>query len=530
MQHHRAIKYILTFLILSVPLLAAHGQETKVNVSLPENPVEINPMIYGQMLEDCNDNVIYGGLIRSDGSEHPKVRELLKPLKIPVMRWPAGTYAHEYHWKNGIGPKDKRPTIPCHAWGGADPHTFGTDEFLQWCERMDIEPYINFNMGNDPDFGGSIGEALDWIEYVNGGTDTMWGKRRARNGHKEPYGVKYWCIGNENYGPWGKHKAESAEIYSERFMRWAKAIDALYPDLSILGVGHDMDWNKRVLDKTGSMMDIITLHFYINPKVKEGVLVNPEEVLFAPEKIEANIVKTAEIIEDANRKFSRMQRPISISVDEWNCRHQLFDGKKYKFTRKDPRRLFDVAITAGMLNAFIRQSKAVSMANYIFPVNGHGLIKTDGDNNAYKSAIYGVFELYREIMTGKKANVSVEGPYSNAKASKFSISGDMNKLPELYKLKFKYIDSAATIDSNDNLNISLINRSHDKQQQVILNIPRGYVPFEYWKISGGGNINAKNTATNQDAVSYEHFAITNKEASFKIAPCEVFIVRCKKAR
>ena len=121
---------------------------TQVTVSIPDKPALIDPMIYGQMLEDCNDKVIYGGVVSEDGSERPHVTALLKELDIPVVRWPAGTYIHEYHWEKGIGPKHERPTVPVQAWGGVENFQFGTDEFLEWCRQAGCVPYINFNMGN----------------------------------------------------------------------------------------------------------------------------------------------------------------------------------------------------------------------------------------------------------------------------------------------------------------------------------------------------------------------------------------------
>ncbi len=104
----------------------------------------------------------------------------------------------------------------------------------------------------------------------------------------------------------------------------------------------------------------------------------------------------------------------------------------------------------------------------------------------------------------------------------------MNKLPELYELKFKYIDSAAAIDRDGNLNISLVNRSHDKPQRVVLNLPEGYAPSECWKIGGNGDINAANTAQDQEAVSYRHSILNRHDGVFEMAPCEVFIIKCKK--
>ena len=395
--------------------------QSVVSISIPDQLDDIDPMIYGQMLEDCNDSVIYGGLIRGDGTEHPVVNDLLKPLNMPIVRWPAGTYIHEYNWENGIGPKESRPTVDCICWGGQDTNIFGTDEFLQWCKRIGTVPYINFNMSNNPKYAGSLGDALNWLEYVNGSANTAYGMKRVQNGHQRPYNVKYWCIGNENYGPYGVHKAETAEVYSDKLYQWAKTIRSLYPDLKLLGVGHLYGWNDTVLSKNGALIDFLTLHYYMGAQIKENVLMDPAYTIFAPAKVEANIKKSAERLGKENQRLRRTDCPIRFSIDEWNNRHAVYDGVKFGFTRKDSRRLFDVATVAGMLNVFIRQSPAVGMANYIFPVNGHGLIKTVGDDDAYKTPVYFVFELYRHYMIGKKIDMEINGSGLSLPLSKLRV-------------------------------------------------------------------------------------------------------------
>ncbi|MDR1339722.1 MAG: alpha-N-arabinofuranosidase, partial [Prevotellaceae bacterium] len=140
---------------------------TQVRVSIPDKPASVDPMIYGQMVDDCNDRVIYGGVVGSTGQPNPAVTELLKPLNMPVMRWPGGTYVDEYDWEKGTGDPDKRPVIHARQWGQVETNQFGTDEFLKWCRDVGTEPYINLNMGwRVPLKSGSLGDALNWIEYV----------------------------------------------------------------------------------------------------------------------------------------------------------------------------------------------------------------------------------------------------------------------------------------------------------------------------------------------------------------------------
>ena len=198
---------------------------TKIVVSLPKTSVEIAPTIYGQMLEDCNDRVIYDGAVGKNGEARPHVDRLLRDLDIPVVRWPGGTFVLEYQWERGVGPVDERPTVPVRCWGGVENHRFGTDEFLAWCERVDTAPYINLNanLHPDPEIGGSLEKSLAWIEYVVGDASTPGGQKRAKNGRVEPYDVRYWCVGNEEWGGFGQGVRLNAAQYAALLDVWSTA-------------------------------------------------------------------------------------------------------------------------------------------------------------------------------------------------------------------------------------------------------------------------------------------------------------------
>ena len=502
---------------------------TKVSVEIPDNPETVDPMIYGQMLEDCNDKIIYGGLLNEKNEENPAVFELLKSLQMPVVRWPAGTYIHEYDWENGIGPKEKRPVINCIRWGGVDTNLFGTDEFLQWCQRIGTEPYINFNMSNHPDYAASLGDALNWIEYVNGSSETAFGMKRIANGHADPYNVKYWCIGNENYGSYGIHKAETAEFYSHKLNQWASCFKSLYPDLSLLAVGHVYDWNKKVLEKNGNLIDFLTMHFYMGAKIKEGKLQDPLYTIFSPVKAEMQISKNATLFDKVNRLFDRIDNPIRLSIDEWNCRHSVFENEKYSFTRNDTRRLFDVVTTAGMLNVFIRQSPYVGMANYIFPVNGHGLVRSVGDEDAYKSTIYHVFDLYRKHMSGEKMNIYIDGPKVTLPVQELAIGGNFDNELLTEDVDVAYIDGVAVRTDDSVINLVLINRSHLKKQEIKIEMPGGYVPVTMWKIEND-DINAGNSEGMREHISPQMINLSRKHLNSKIiiSPCGFILIQYKK--
>ena len=221
------------------------GTTTYVQIDNLSSRAFIDPMIYGQMLEDCNDAVIYGGVVDEHGVVNEAVRDKLHDLQIPVMRWPAGTAIYDYEWKRGVG--STRTAVNEQIWGGREYYTFGTDEFIQWCQGIGIEPYINIPMGNNNTYSHSLKDALDWVKYVNDTPTSLMGRQRAANGHEEPYGVKYWCLGNENYLGNRFHQSESAATYASLLATYASAIKRAFPSVSLLGVGHTGTWNTTVL-------------------------------------------------------------------------------------------------------------------------------------------------------------------------------------------------------------------------------------------------------------------------------------------
>lgn len=515
---------VLIGVTLAAGITGTKSQVTKVDITIPSRPVKIDPMIYGQMLENVNDSMIYGGVADIQGNERKHITPLLKDLNIPVMRWPGGTVIHEYRWRNGIGPKPLRPVVNTYAWKGIENYQFGTDEFLQWCQRIGAAPYINFNMGNSVEYGGTLWEALEWMEYVNGDTATALGKLRAYNGHGKPYNVKYWCIGNENYGPWGRHTAEDDTTYAKRLQVWAGTVKKQYPDVSLLGVGYSRKWNSEVLARNGQYIDFLTQHYYVRSKIKDGQIQEPHSTLFAPVKMEAHLKMLGVQLDSVNRSLGRAENPIRLSIDEWNNRHSVYDGKEYKFSRQAPRQQFDVPLVAGMLNVFIRQSPRVGMANYIFPVNAHGLLRTVNEDDAFLTPLYYVFKQYREKMIGEKIDVAIEGPGMMLDDVKPTIDGDSKEIV-LENKPVTFVDAAAVLTAEKDIHVSLVNRSADKEQTVEIRLPDGYGAVSIWELNHR-DINASNTVTNRFEITPATRTLKSagKKLTVRLPACGMAIV------
>ncbi|ESP89350.1 alpha-L-arabinofuranosidase C-terminal domain-containing protein [Candidatus Halobonum tyrrellensis] len=177
------------------------------------------------------------------GTTDPEVADTLAEMDLSVLRWPGGNFASGYHWRDGVGPVEARPTKPNPAWDAVETNLFGTDEFVRFCERVGCEPMICVNGGD-----GTAAEAARWVEYCNGSTDTEMGALRAEHGHPEPYGVDYWEIGNELYGEWQKTWT-TPDGYADRFRRYEAAMEAVDPDIEVFACGNRLtDWNQPLVE------------------------------------------------------------------------------------------------------------------------------------------------------------------------------------------------------------------------------------------------------------------------------------------
>ncbi|MBV9852653.1 MAG: alpha-N-arabinofuranosidase, partial [Armatimonadetes bacterium] len=179
------------------------------------------------------------------GHADPDVIKFLREARLPLLRWPGGNFASGYDWRDGIGPVEQRPTKPNPAWGSLEYNLFGTAEFIAFCRAVGCEPMICVNAGD-----GTADDAAAWVEYCNGSEQTPMGRLRAAHGHPEPFGVRYWEVGNEVYGRWQIHWT-TAGGYSDRYKQFARAMQSADPDIRLLACGFpwwpDDAWDRRLI-------------------------------------------------------------------------------------------------------------------------------------------------------------------------------------------------------------------------------------------------------------------------------------------
>ncbi|HMA54404.1 MAG TPA: alpha-L-arabinofuranosidase C-terminal domain-containing protein, partial [Acidobacteriota bacterium] len=288
----------------------------------------------------------------------PEVLARLKELDAPVYRWPGGNFVSGYDWRDGIGDRDRRPPRKNPAWRGVEHNDVGIHEYMDLMGLIGAEPYITVNSGL-----GDVAMALEELEYANGAADTKMGRMRAANGHPEPWGVRFWAIGNEMYGSWQLGHMPLSD-YVRKHTQYAVAMKAMDPSVRVVAVGAVGRWSETMLAEASNHMDLISEHFYVahKPGLLSHVAQMPSEV---------------RRIADAHRKYRAMiptlkMKEVPVALDEWNYWYgpDVYGeiGTQYF--------LEDALGVAAAFNEYARQSDIYFMANYAQTVNVIGAIKT----------------------------------------------------------------------------------------------------------------------------------------------------------
>jgi alpha-N-arabinofuranosidase len=339
----------------------------------------IRPELHGHFLEHLGTGV-YGGIWVGKDSPVPHVGGIrrqalddLRALGIPVLRWPGGCFADHYHWRDGIGPAERRPRRVNLWWGSAvEENSFGTHEFMELCRLLGATPYLAANVGS-----GTPGEGHDWLEYCNFPSGTTLSDERASNGHPEPFAVRYWGVGNESWGCGGHMSAEECAALYCRYATYFPAYGGTVPALIAVGPeGHNLDWTRRFLDcywharKYRPPLHAIAMHFYFWGK-ETSLAYTVEamrEQLAQCDQMERAIMEQRALI-DTFPVDPRTGRA-GLIIDEWGTwdksdreveeTHGLFWQQN---TMRD-------ALAAGLaLNAFHRQAAHLTMCNLAQMVN-----------------------------------------------------------------------------------------------------------------------------------------------------------------
>lgn len=382
----------------------------------------IAPEIYGHFSEHLG-RCIYEGLYVGENSDIPNVNgmrkdvvEALKEIDIPVLRWPGGCFADEYHWKDGIGDKAKRKKMINTHWGGVvEDNSFGTHEFMELCRQLGCKTYINGNLGS-----GTVQEMSEWVEYMTFKGVSPMADLRKENGHEEPWTVDFFGVGNENWGCGGNM---TPEFYANEYRRYQTYVRNYDPEKPIAKVccGANIDdyhWTEGVMrtcfdhspEFLHGFMDFISLHYYTHP---EGWEIKGSATEFDDEVWYKTLKKTL-WMEDLIKQHSAIidqydpEKKIGLSVDEWGTWFTVEPGTNPGFLYQQ-NTLRDALVAGINLNIFNKHSDRVRMACLAQMVNVlQSVILTEGPKMV-KTPTYHVFHMYRHHQGGKLLESALTG-------------------------------------------------------------------------------------------------------------------------
>ena len=458
-----SLRLIIMVIILNIISLKNIEGQNKIVVNVDLGTQKINKEIYGQFAEHLG-HCIYGGIWVGENSSIPNTRgirndvvDALKEIDVPVVRWPGGCFADTYHWKNGIGPSNQRPSIINTNWGGiTEDNSFGTHEFLDFCSMIGAEPYICVNVGS-----GTVQEAAEWVEYANSSNKSPMTELRKKNGREKPWNVKYWAVGNENWGCGGNM---TPEYYSDVFKRFSTYMRSrnIYKVASG-GTDQDYNWTETVLKQTQHHPNLIqgySFHYYTvahgwNDKGsatnfnENDWLGTMKNTLVMENRLERHIALMDEY--DPNNR-------IGLIADEWGNWFNVESGTNPGFLLQQ-NTLRDAVTAALYLNIFNNHARRVKMANIAQLVNVLQSMLLTKDNQIVKTPTFYVFKMYKVHHDATLLPINVN-------CQDYSYDG--NSLPS--------ISASASKDSTGKIHISIANIDPDKNRNVEIDL-RGSKPL-----------------------------------------------------
>ncbi|QQS48032.1 MAG: alpha-N-arabinofuranosidase [Acidobacteriota bacterium] len=472
----------ISLLTLSIFILAQSPESNKATLVIraDQPKATINKNIYGHFAEHLG-RLIYEGIWVGEDSPIPNTRgyrndvlAALKELQIPVLRWPGGCFADEYHWRDGIGPRDQRPRRPNASWGGVDTNAFGTHEFLDLCEILGADAYVNGNVGS-----GTPQETMEWIEYMTSDTDSTLANLRRRNGREKPWKVPFFAPGNENWGCGGNMRPE---YYADLYRQYATFIRNQSGNRiqKIASGSHDDNykWTEVLMSQATRYMDGYSLHYYTLPTSNWQKKGSATE--FGEKEWHATLVRTLRMEEFIQKHSAIMdkydpRKRVGLMVDEWGTWYDREPGRDMgalyqQNTMRD-------AVVAGInLNIFNNYSERVRMANIAQVVNVlQAMILTDKEKMTL-TPTYHVFRMYKPHQDATMIPVELSAPEYRL---------DQAAVPSL--------NVSASRDKSGKLHLSIVNLDPNRPAEITTTVAGSTIKSVSGELLTAPSMTAHNT-------------------------------------
>jgi alpha-L-arabinofuranosidase len=505
-------KTIILFLYIACCVLILHAQEqeNKLVVDASELRIKINKNIYGHFSEHLG-RCIYEGYWVGENSKIPNtngirndVVEALRKIKIPVLRWPGGCFADEYHWKDGIGPRDKRPAMINTNWGGVtEDNSFGTHEFMELCRQVGCEPYISGNVGS-----GTVQELSQWVEYMNSDNVSPMTDLRKKNGRDTSWGVKYWALGNENWGCGGNMRPE---FYADQVRRYGTycrdyGSNKLYKIACGPG-GDDYHWTEVMMKDADGFMSGLSLHHYAFNDRKIATDFDESgwfDVLKKSLAIDEYITKHSAIMDTYDPK-----KKVALIVDEWGTWYGVEPGTNPGFLYQQ-NTMRDAITAACNLNIFNNHCDRVRMANIAQTVNVLQAVVLTNKEKMILTPTYHVFDMFQVHQNAIWVRTKIESPEY--------VFGEQ-KLPA--------VNCSASIDEHGKLHISFCNIDPKSQQRISCELNKYSATGVSGQILTAKEMNAHNTFDKPNVVvpqKFSGFTMDGKSLAITLPPMSVVVL------
>lgn len=481
---------------------------------------KINKNIYGHFAEHLG-RCIYEGIWVGEDSSIPNTKGIrndvlaaLKNIKVPVLRWPGGCFADEYHWKDGVGPRENRKRMVNTHWGGVvENNHFGTHEFMLLCELLECEPYICGNVGS-----GTVQEMSEWVEYMTFEGESPMANWRRENGQDEPWKLKYFGVGNENWGCGGNMRPE---YYADLYRRYQTYVrnyggNKIYKIAGGANVD-DYNWTEVLMKNAHWLMDGLSLHYYTIPGdfwLGKGSAVDfPEDEWFITMKkalhMDELITKHSTIMD----KYDPNKR-IGMIIDEWGTWFDVEPGTNPGFLYQQ--NTIRDALVAGLhFNIFHNHAERVQMTNIAQTVNVlQAMILTEGEKMIL-TPTYHVFDMYKVHQDAEL--LAVDSTFGS-----YEYNGET--LPQ--------VTVSASKNAEGIVHISLCNIDHQNEAVLDLDL-RGIIGVET-KVSGtiitADSMNAHNTFEQPEVIKPVEFTgvtVENNKLAIKLPAMSVVTLAVK---
>jgi alpha-N-arabinofuranosidase len=513
-----SMKKTVSLLFLALAAKCSFAQNTAV-LQTDSAKTAISKHIYGHFAEHLGRCIYDGFYVGENNTKIPNTNgvrndivDALKKLKIPNLRWPGGCFADTYHWKDGIGPKDKRPSIVNTWWGGVtENNSFGTHDFLNMCELLGTEPYLAGNIGS-----GTVQELTDWVQYVNFSGKSPMSDLRRQNGREKPWKVKFWGVGNEAWGCGGNMKPE---YYSDLYRKYATFMADWDNTGGLFRIASgassdDYNWTEVLMKNIPlHMLGGVALHHYsVIDWNKKGPSTGFDEKQYFTIMKRATFMDTLVVKHSAIMDKYDPKKRVALVVDEWGGWYDVEPGTNPGFLYQQ-NTMRDAMIAGVTLNIFHNHADRVRVANLAQAVNVlQAVVLTEGEKMLL-TPTYHVMEMYNVHQDAKLIPLTL-------KSNDYVFEGE----------KLAAISASASKDSLGRTHISLVNIDAKKDQEITIDLKGAKFSSLSGRILSSAKLQDNNSFNNPDKIKPQAFkgaSLKGNTLQVKMPPFSVVVLVLK---